>query len=402
MSTLSDLPGAIKHDVKETVRKHSETAIALSDDLGRHPEISGEEFESSRKIAEMLSQAGYRVEYPFCGYETAFRALLDNGEGPSVAILVEYDALPDIGHACGHNVHGAMSVLAGLALADLKTHFKGKIHLIGTPAEEMDGAKVGMADQGVFDTVDLAMMIHSHSGGVGQPTMKLLALKGWDFTFKGQTSHAAAAPWAGRNAVSAARKFLDLADARRQSFTTDIRFNGIFLDGGRASNIISERAEVRTEMRAETVARVEVAMEAIVNCAKGAALALDCAVEWKPYMSDFADMVCNEPAENAMQSILEGLGIKMSPSSPPGGSSDMGNVSYRCPAIQPLLSITREPCNLHTVAFAEASMRPEAHAALQTGAEALVSMALLVMVDEDLRSSIRNAFHKERESKSKT
>ena len=388
--------------VEEKVQKHAAAAIALSDDLAAHPEISDEEFESSRKMAEMLTAAGFEVEYPFCGYPTAFSAVLDNGDGPSIAVMAEYDALPDIGHACGHNVHGAMSVLAGLALRELKDVFKGKVYVIGTPAEEMDGAKIGMAERGVFDRMDLAVMIHSNAEGLSHSTMALLALKGYDFVFKGQTAHAAASPWGGRNALVAARKFLDLVDARRQGFMTDVRFNGIFLDGGRAPNIIPERAEVRTEIRAESSARVESMMEAVLNCARGAALALDCEVEWKPYLSDFADMVRNKPAEDAMQRIFEGLGVEVSPVLPPSGSSDVGNVSYRCPSIQPLLAITRESYNLHTIEFARTTLLPEAHKALVLGARALALLALEVMNDSGLRDAIRADFIREKEAKSKT
>ena len=135
--------------LKSAVEKFSDKAKALSDDLYAHPETGDKELRSSQKIVELLREHGFEVEYPFyedvLGYPTAFCAVLDCGEGPSAAILVEYDALPEIGHACGHNLHGAMSVLAGLALADIKDSFKGKLYVIGTPAEELVGAKVHMA-----------------------------------------------------------------------------------------------------------------------------------------------------------------------------------------------------------------------------------------------------------------
>ena len=140
----------------QAVERNHAAAIALSDDLAAHPELPDQEFRSSQKIVSLLEQAGYQVEYPYLGYPTGFHAVLDNGDGPSAAILVEYDALPGLGHACGHNVHGSMAVLAALALAELRDRFQGQVHVFGTPAEEEAGAKVGMADQGAFDGMALA------------------------------------------------------------------------------------------------------------------------------------------------------------------------------------------------------------------------------------------------------
>ena len=147
--------------VEKAVKGHLPKALELSRSLREHPELPDQEFESSRKMVEILKEAGFEVTYPYAGYETAFHALLDNGDGPEVAILTEYDALPEIGHGCGHNLHGSLSILTGLALKDLKDSYKGKLHVIGTPAEEENGAKIGMAAQGIFDNMSLAMMMHS-------------------------------------------------------------------------------------------------------------------------------------------------------------------------------------------------------------------------------------------------
>ena len=379
--------------VMNAVKKNAQLAISLSDYMAANPERSGCEFEASKKMVQLLSTAGYKVEYPFCGYGTAFDAVLKNEGGASVAILVEYDALPEIGHACGHNVHGSMAILAGLALAEIMDEFKGTLRIIGTPAEEENGAKVGMAGRGVFDGLDLAMMIHSNDSGINIPDMDLMALKSYEFTFNGETAHGAACPWAGRNAVSAARKFLDLIDARRQMFMSGDRVNGIIIDGGRLTNIIPDKAVVQVEIRADRMSRVEKnLLPGILNCAKGAALALDCEVEWKKVIEDFADMVQNKPAQEAIEKIMRGLGLKTAPVSPPAGSSDMGNVSYRCPAIQPLLAITEEPVGFHTHAMALATTQRAAHDAIITGAAIMASMALRVLNDRVLRSEIADSF----------
>lgn len=379
--------------VREAVNKHRALAVKLSDDLAARPELSGKEYEASRRIVGILKQAGYEVEYPFDGIDTAFRAALDNGEGPSVAVLVEYDALPEIGHGCGHNLHGSMAVLTALALAELKVQFKGRLFIIGTPAEEVDGAKVKMADDGVFDGMDMAMMIHSFSGGVAEPAMRCLALKCYNFTFRGQTAHAAACPWEGRNALTAVRKFIDLLDARREGFTPDVRVSTIILDGGKTPNVIPDLARVQVEFRAGTAPRLDKVAESVLKCAQGAALALDCDMEWEPdFPIGFFDLLENTEAENAVRGIFEGLGVKVRPSSPATGSSDIGNVSYRCPAVHPLLPITDEPVNLHTVEFANATGMAKAYDAMATGAEAMAILALRVFTDAEFRNAVREEF----------
>jgi amidohydrolase len=387
--------GNILGIIRNAVEKFHPEAVELSDYLAANPELSSAEFNSSAKIAGLLERRGFSVEYPFFGLPTAFKADFDNGPGPRIAVMVEYDALPDIGHGCGHNLHGALSVLAGLALTELKDLYNGKIHLIGTPAEETDGAKAAMADGGVFDGVSLSMMTHCIGGGVCQPNMDALSLRNFLMEFRGVGAHAVAAPWRGRSALAAARKFLDLTDARRECFTPDIRVNAVITDGGRKPNIIPERAEIEIEFRAGSQAKLAGLDETIVKCARAAAMALDCDVKWKKNSSDFADMVRLETLERAVSEIFAGVGLKVSEVTPPVGSSDVGNVSYRCPSIQPLLSITDEPLALHTAEFARATLKPEAHKAMARGAEALVALALKTLNDGDFRSAVNDDFTKQ-------
>ncbi len=385
--------------IKQAVDKYYSDAVNLSDDLAQHPELSNQEFRSSRKIVELLRKGGYEVEYPYLGYETAFCGVLDNGEGPSIALLVEYDALPEIGHGCGHNLHGSISVLAALAMTELRDHFKGKVYVIGTPGEEADGAKVGMAEKGVFDNMSLAVMMHSWSGGYCIPNMDVLSLRCYVVEFFGETAHAVAAPWKGRSALAAARKFLDLIDARRECFTPDVHVNAVILDGGKAPNIIPDYAKIRLEFRTSSMARLEEVDDMITKCMNGAALALDCKVTKKLGSLDFADMVRVEPLEREITLIFESLGKKVSPVLPPGGSSDMGNVSYRCPSIQPHISITEKDYALHTKDLADATLLPEAHEALAYGANALVQLSLKVFNDETFRKEIYDEFIRKRDLK---
>ncbi|MDR1094896.1 MAG: amidohydrolase [Spirochaetaceae bacterium] len=363
-------------DIEHAVAKYFKTAARLSRDLAANPELSHEEFESSRKITEILAGAGYEVEYPFQGYATAFRATCQNGTGPSAAFLVEYDALPGIGHACGHNLHGALSVLAGLAMLELKDRFRGTVYLIGTPGEEQAGAKIGMATAGVFDGLSLAAMMHCVGGGVCQSNMAALGIRQFEGFFEGRAAHAVAAPWQGASALACARKFIDLVDARRECFTPDIHFNAVFSDGGAAPNIIPATAALRFDFRADSSEKLD-AMEKIVrNCANGAALAMDCAARLSSLAGEYAAMKRSPELEQKAAAALLARGFKVVPVSPPLGSTDMGNVSQRCPSVHPLLAVTGKPIPWHTPEFAAACLTPEAEDAMRRGAEALVEIAL--------------------------
>ncbi len=386
--------------IREAVERSHALAIELSDDLAAHPEVADQEFRTSRKIVEILRNAGYQVEYPYLDRATAFRGVLDRGEGPSVGILVEYDALPELGHACGHCVHGSMSVLAALALAELQERFHGKLYVFGTPAEEADGAKIGMSAKGAFDGLDLAVMIHSWSGGADVADMDLLSLECYVVEFFGLSAHAAAAPWDGHSALAAARKFLDLIDARRECFTPDIRVNSVFTDAGQRPNILPDHAELHVEFRTASQKSLKALRDTIIKCAQGASLALDCRFSYRKAYDGFADMVRVPALEQAAEEIMDRLGRPHVPVEGPSGSSDVGNVSYRCPSIQPLLSICNEPCALHTVELRDAVTGPEAHKAIADGAELIASLALRTFNDAAFREAVRSGFEAARAKKS--
>lgn len=385
--------------LSQAVERNCAAAVALSDDLAAHPELPDQEFRSSRKIVKMLEQAGYQVEYPYLGYPTGFHAVLDNGEGPSAAILVEYDALPGLGHACGHNVHGSMAVLAALAMAELRDQFQGQVHVFGTPAEEEAGAKVGMAEKGAFDGMDLAAMVHSWSGGAGTADMDVLSLTCYLVEFRGQSAHAAGCPWEGHSALAAARKFLDLVDARRECFTPDIRANGIFTDGGKAPNIIPDRAEVRLEFRTDSASKLKAMDDTVRKCARGAALALDCQVSFTEGFASFADMVRVPALEEEALCVMDELGMAHGPVAPPSGSSDVGNVSYRCPTIQPLVSICEDFHPLHTPEFQADITCPAAHEAIAQGARLIAALVYRTLTDGDFRQALRTSWQGARKRK---
>lgn len=390
---------ALKEQIQKAVKHHLNEAIALSEDLAEHPELPYEEYESSRKMAQILEKSGFDVTYPYAGYDTAFCACLDNGDGPSVALLTEYDALPEIGHGCGHNLHGSLSILTGLTLMELKEQFKGKLYVIGTPAEEENGAKTGMATAKIFDDMSLAIMMHSWAGGLCIPNMDVLSLRCYVVEFYGESAHAVAGPWHGKSALAAGRKFLDLIDARRECFTPDVHVNAVILDGGKAPNIIPDYTKIRMEFRTDSIGKLEQIDEMIKKCANAAAMALDCRVTLEFGLSDFYDMVRVAPLEDCISSYFREFGCPVGQVSPATGSSDVGNVSYRCPTIQPLLSITKEALALHTPAFREATKTAEAYDALAAGASVMAAAALRTFNDNPYRSSVLEAWKKEVEKK---
>jgi amidohydrolase len=398
---MSDHAVPIEPSVKGAVEKYRETARVLCEELYRSPETSTKEYESSRKIVALLREGGFIVEFPFCGYETAFKAELVNGDGPAVAFMVEYDALPGVGHGCGHNLHGALSVLAGLACLELRECFTGTVYVIGTPAEETEGAKARMAEQGAFDGLALAVMMHSIGGGICQSDMDALSLRNYMLRFTGKPAHAVAAPWEGRSALAAARKFIDLIDARRECFTPDIHFNAIFTDGGTAMNIIPEHAAVNAEFRTASMAGLEKLDETVRKCAQAAAMALDCEVSWEQLGNVFADMIRVKALEDEVEGIFRGLSLAVAPVSPPLGSTDVGNVSYRCPTVQPLIAITADHYALHTREFAASTIQAPAFHAMELGAQILVTLALKILTNESFRSTVQAEFEKCRDERLK-
>lgn len=381
------------------IEKHWQQAVELSDDLYAHPELPDQEFRSSQKVVDMLIAAGYEVEHPYMGYPTGFRAVLKNGEGPSAALLIEYDALPELGHACGHNAHCAMAVLAALALAEAKDQFQGTVYAFGTPAEEENGAKIGMAAKGAFDGLSLATMIHSWSGPASISDMDVLSLRCYLVEFKGVSAHAVAGPWKGHSALAAARKFIDLIDARRECFTPDVHVNSVFKESGLQPSILPDRAVVRIEFRTDSMAKLEQVDEIIEKCAKGAAMALDCTVSFSKGTEDFADMVRVPVLEDAVEDLLHEMGRASEPVRIPNGSSDVGNVSYHCPAIQPLLTIGETFYALHTPEFREETIKEPAHQAIADGAKLLGSLVLRALTDEEFRDAAQKSYLAQKEKK---
>ena len=347
-----------------------EKLCEISDYIYANPELGNEEYKSSKVLIDFLEEHDFEVEKGLCNIETSFRAIYDSKkEGPTIGYLCEYDALPEIGHGCGHNMIGTMSAGAGVVLSKIIDEVGGKIIVYGTPAEETNGAKVIFAEEGIFDELDVAMMVHP--GDVSAKSGKSMALYPLQFTYKGKTAHAASCPEDGINALNSVIQLFNGIDALRQHVTPDVRMHGIITNGGVAANIVPGEATAQFYFRADKKETVEDLLVKVKSIAQGAALMTGATLEMSRYELPNDNLVTNENLSEAFTENLKALGITDIQESRQNGSSDIGNVSHKTPTIHPYLAITNCPVTSHSVKMAEATTTDLAHERLLIGALAL-------------------------------
>jgi len=382
---VSPLDPQLRAGLIEAVDRIQARLVELSDRIGREPELGFQEHKASAWHTEILKEAGFSVERPYAGMPTAFRAELQGqDDGPAVALLAEYDALPEIGHACGHNLHGVISTGAGLALAGLRACWPGRLVILGTPAEEgaVDGAggKVVMVNHGAFEGVDAALMVHSSSRNLlGTPT---LAREAFEIAFRGRAAHAAAIPHEGINALDAAMLAFSGVNALRQHVTPDVRIHGIITKGGVSPNIVPEYAEIRMYARAADKGYLKEVVEKIRNCARAASLATGAKVSWRSTAHPYDNLIAHQVLTRLWAESMRGLGAEVYADPGRGsGSTDMGNVSQVVPAIHPYIAICDDPIPGHSREFAEAAVSTRGHEGLILGAKALALTAARLLTD---------------------
>lgn len=377
--------------VKE-IEALTEALLETSDFICSNPEMGNQEFKAVEKLTSLLASHGFTIEKNIVNKATAFKGVFDsNKPGPSIAYLCEYDALPEIGHGCGHNMIGTMSVGAAIALSKALDKTGGRIVVLGTPAEETDGAKVDMSEQGVFDDIDVAMILHpddkNHKSG------QSLAMDAIQFDFKGKASHAASAPHEGINALDAVILTFTGINALRQHITPDARIHGIIKEGGKAANIIPDRAIAQFYVRAGKKKYLKELVSKVKDVAKGAALMTGATLDISNYEISYDDMNTNQTLSDAFTANLKALGISdIHPPRSSYGSIDMGNVSNKVPAIHPYISISDTPLVAHTEHFREATMTAKAHQALIKGAASLALTGYDVLTDNALLLKIKEEF----------
>jgi amidohydrolase len=362
----------------------------ISEYLYENPEICFEEFKSSKKLTDTLINAGYQVEYPFGGLDTAFRASYAGiSTGPTVAFLAEYDALPVIGHACGHNLIASAAIGAGIGILAVMEELSGTIQVIGTPAEEGGGGKRILADAGIFEDVNAAMMFH--------PSSKTMVLRGslasvrLDIEFFGKPSHAAAAPEDGINALDACILTFNNINALRLHLTSRDRIAGIITHGGDAVNIIPAYTRAVFSIRGKTAQRRDRVLEKALNCAEAAAKATGCRLKYG-VRPGYAEMVPNKVIAAKFSNNLITLGRQVfEPSSEERmGSTDMGDVSHIVPSIHAYIATVPEDIAGHTEEFREICMSDKGKAAMTDSAKALAMTAVDLICEPQLLNQARD------------
>jgi amidohydrolase len=367
------------------------TAITeLARNIHQNPELRFQEYKAAAWICELVRARGHAVETKAGGLDTAFIARAGKAGGPRVAILAEYDALPEIGHACGHNLIAAGGVGAYLAAATVAERVGGEVVLIGTPAEEGGGGKVRLLEAGVFQGFDAAMMFHPFDRDLlAHPALA----NGWTtFTFKGSPAHAAAAPHLGHNALTACRDTFHLIDGQRVHFLDGVRVHGFITNGGQAVNIIPEHASCEFSVRARDVAELARIQAIVERCARAAAMASD--VELKiTTRRGYRDMVNNMSMARCFGKHLGAIGRSPRETDPRvgAGSTDMGDVSHAVPSIHPYLAVVDEGGpNIHQHEFVAAAGSERGFAAALDAAKALARTAIEILGDAELRARIRS------------
>ena len=337
-----------------------------------HPEVAFEERETSRELAAFLAARGFTVEYPAYGLETAFAARAGS-TGPEVVICAELDALPGVGHACGHNLISTCAIGAGLALAPLAVEMGFRVTVLGTPAEEKIGGKVDLIDAGAFSGAAAAMMVHPANEDTLDPP--LLAVNHLVVEFHGKTAHASASPWEGRNALDAfVLAYVNVSALRQAMYPTD-KTHCMITHGGDAPNIVPDYTRSEWYVRAATKARLDEFMARVVACFRAAADATGCTVEINPVGHEYQDLVSDPVLAALYDANSRDLGrplVRGAERDPAaGGSTDMGNVSHVVPAIHPFLDLGCAPATNHQVEFADATLTPEGDRVLRDGALAM-------------------------------
>ena len=365
----------------------------LNEYIYKNPELGRKEFKACEAHKNLLKKYGFEVEENYIEIPTAYLAKYSSGKkGIKIGYLAEYDALPEIGHGCGHNILGTTSIGAGILLKEYIDEFGGEVLIFGTPAEETFGAKVDMAEAGCFDDIDVAMISHP-TGKNHEKSGTSQAMEALQFTFRGKTAHAAGDPYNGINALDGVIQFFNSVNALRQQTKDSARIHGIISNGGEAANIIPDLAVANFYIRESTTKEMLKLSERVKNCAKGAALATGTSLEIENYEYTFKHLVTNEKLSSIYTKNLELQGIKDIPMSDPTGSSDCGDVSHHCPTIHTYFPISKCELTGHSIEFAKATITEEAYQGMKEAIFALVMTGKDILSDPNLLKEIKDEFN---------
>ncbi len=384
---------ALKARVQAAVEARREELVRVADTIHAHPEVAFEEFESAALLSGLLEENGFAVQRGVANLETAFIATLQGAAPrPVIAFLAEYDALPGLGHACGHNLIGTAAVGAALAVQTVLDQLAGSIRVIGTPAEEGGGGKAYLVDGGVFDDVDAAMMVHPSSRNMTR--RRSLTSYKINIEFFGRAAHAAALPDEGINALEALILTFNAINSLRQHLRDDARVHGIITHGGKAPNIVPDYAAARFYVRAADTPYCTQVLEKVQACAEGAALATGARLVFNEYAPRYEAMKPNPVLADLVEANMEALGLTVTQPEPDDrmGSSDMGNVSQVVPALHPYIAIAPDTVGGHTVEFREAAASPAGHRGLILAAKVMAMTAVDLLAEPENLARAKEAF----------
>ncbi|MCU1396831.1 MAG: amidohydrolase [Ilumatobacteraceae bacterium] len=384
---------SLKQTVRDEVDRLAPQLLEASHQIHAHPELNFQEHFAHGLLTDLLESAGLSPERHAYGVDTAFEARVGD-TGHDVAVLCEYDALPGIGHACGHNVIATAGLGAGLAAATVAKLAGGRLRIMGTPAEEGGGGKIEMARNGAFRDLDAAMMVHPADADLIR--MDAIAIHEAHVHFSGKAAHAAAAPQEGRNALDAAvLGYMNVAALRQHMLPTE-RIHGIFVKGGDKANIVPSDAEMQWMVRSPTIESLQPLKQRVLACFEGSAVATGCTctVEWENVT--YADMIDNGPMVESYVANSLALGRTVQDPRAIGkhvvGSTDMGNVSYLVPSIHPMIQVAPLGVPIHTPDFAQWALGPEGDRAVLDGAKAMAMTVIDLWCQDGLMDAVQASF----------
>ncbi len=366
--------------------------IELSTTIHANPELAFKEFQAAARLSDTLAAHGLSVTRGIADLETAFRAeARGNGAGPTIALLAEYDALPEIGHACGHNIISTSAVGAGIALQTIIGELPGRVVVMGTPAEESSGGKVILLERGAFRDVDATICVHP--GARTMVARGSLASNRLKIEFRGKASHAAAAPQDGINALEAIIQTFVNINSLRLHLKPDARVHGIITDGGKAANIIPDFAAAYFSIRAATRAYADEILARVIQCAQGAGTATGATLQ-ATVIPGYAEIIPNRAMARAFADNWRALGVEVLEPRPDErmGSTDVGNLSHALPSIHPYIAIAPDGTAGHTLAFRQAAISSAGHLGMLNSAKAIALTTIDLLSDPGLMQQVKQEF----------
>jgi amidohydrolase len=375
----------------EKVKYYFDRCREVADYITDNPETGGNEEKAVKRITRVLAEEGYEIIAPCCGVKHSFLAVKrsrvhDNCK--RAVIMCEYDALPEIGHACGHSISGAASLLAALAINSAYPDLPIRVDIMGTPSEEYPGGKVFLSDEGAFNGYEFAAMAHMFD--VNSPTFKVLACTDRYITFHGKSSHASGNPCDGLNALNAARIFMDAMDMWRQHLPATSQIHGVVEKGGELPSIVPDKVILNYYFRAKNTHDLNDLIEKANKCVEGAALCTGTTYELVQRYPTYGDLYPNPLATNTVQEIFDAMGEKTVVFENPQGSTDAGNVDQLIPTFHPLVSVSNgKHVPLHDAAFAGLMKEESGYRGLYNGGLLIASLVHRLATNPHLLKSIQ-------------